>query len=79
MFDSLIQSIIYYSTETRGTTQVITKEIDARNKKKYSSSFLFIIILDFLLQNTEITTGLQTHPDEFLSDLDFADDTLLLD
>ena len=43
------------------------------------SSFLFIIILDFLLQNPEITTGLQTHPDEFLPDLDLAEEIVLLD
>ena len=41
--------------------------------------FLFIIVLDYVLQNTEATTGLQTHPNEMLSDLDFADDIVLLD
>ena len=41
--------------------------------------FLFIIVLDYVLQNTEATTGLQTHPNEMLPDLDFADDIVLLD
>ena len=41
--------------------------------------FLFIIVLDYVLRNTEATTGLQTHPDELLPDLDFADDIVLLD
>ena len=40
--------------------------------------FLFIIVLDCVLQNTEATTGLQTHPNEMLPDLDFADDIVLL-
>ena len=41
--------------------------------------FLFIIVLDFVLQKTKITTGLQTHPAELLPDLDFTDDIVLLD
>ena len=41
--------------------------------------FLFIIVLDYVLRNTEATTGLQTHPDELLPNLDFADDIVLLD
>ena len=41
--------------------------------------FLFIIVLDFALQKTKITTGLQTQPAELLPDLDFADDIALLD
>ena len=41
--------------------------------------FLFILVLDYVLQNTESTTGLQTHPDELLPNLDFADDIVLLD
>ena len=41
--------------------------------------FLFIIVLDYVLQNTEATTGLETHPNERLPDLDFADDIVLLD
>ena len=41
--------------------------------------FLFIVVLDYVLQNTEATTGLQTHPNELLPDLDFADDIVLLD
>ena len=41
--------------------------------------FLFIIVLNYVLRNTEATTGLQTHPDELLPDLDFADDIVLLD
>ena len=44
-----------------------------------SAPFLFIIVLDYLLQNTEATTGLQTHPSEMLPDLDFADDIVLFD
>ena len=36
--------------------------------------FLFIIVLDYVLRNTEATTGLQTHPDQLLPGLDFADD-----
>ena len=41
--------------------------------------FLFIIVLDCVLRNTEATTGLQTLPDELLPDLDFVDDIVLLD
>ena len=41
--------------------------------------FLFIIVLDYVLQNTEATTGLQTHPGQLLPDIDFADDIGLLD
>ena len=41
--------------------------------------FLFIIVLDYVLQNTEATTGLQTHPGKLLPDIDFADDISLLD
>ena len=41
--------------------------------------FLFVIVLDYVLWNTEARTGLQTHPDELLPDLDFADDIVLLD
>ena len=40
--------------------------------------FLFIVVLDYVLQSTEATTGLQTHPDKLLPDLDFADDIVLL-
>ena len=40
---------------------------------------LFIIVLDYVLRNTEATTGLQTHSDELFPDLNFADDTVLLD
>ena len=43
------------------------------------ASFLFILVLHHVLRNTEATTGLQTHPDDLLPDLDFADDTVLLD
>ena len=39
--------------------------------------FLFIIVLDYVLQNTEATTG--THLDELLPDLDFTNDIVLLD
>ena len=39
--------------------------------------FLFIIVLDYILQNTEATTG--THLDELLPDLDFTNDIVLLD
>ena len=41
--------------------------------------FWFIIVLDYVLQNTEATTGLQKHPDELLHYRDFADDIVLLD
>ena len=41
--------------------------------------FSFIIVLYYVLQNTEATTGLQIHPDELLPDLNFADDIVLLD
>lgn len=41
--------------------------------------FLFIIVLDFVLQKTEITIGLQTNPAELLPDLEFADNIVLLD
>ena len=41
--------------------------------------FLFIIVLDYVLQNIEATTNLQTHRNEMLFDLDFADDIVLLD
>ena len=41
--------------------------------------FLFIIVLDYVLQNTEAATGLQTHPNEMLPDLHFADDIVSLD
>ena len=41
--------------------------------------FLFIIVLDFVLQKTEIATGLLTHPAKLLPDLDFADHIVLLD
>ena len=36
-------------------------------------------VLDYVLQNTEATAGLQTNPNEMLPDLDFADDIVLLD
>ena len=39
--------------------------------------FLFIIVLDYVLQNTEATTG--THLDELLPGFDFTDDIVLLD
>ena len=39
--------------------------------------FLFIIVLDYVLQNTEATTG--THLDELLPDFDFTNDIVLLD
>ena len=41
--------------------------------------FLFIIVLDYVLQNIEATTDLQTHPDELWPDLDFSEDIVLLD
>ena len=41
--------------------------------------FSFIIVLHYVLQNTEATTDLQTHPDELLPDLDFANDIVLMD
>ena len=41
--------------------------------------FLFVVVLDYVLWNTEARTGLQTHSDELLPDLDFADDIVLLD
>ena len=41
--------------------------------------FLFITVLDYVLQNTEGTTGLQIHPNELLPDLVFAHDIVLLD
>ena len=36
------------------------------------------MVLEYVLQNTEATIDLQTHPDELLPDLDFADDIVLL-
>ena len=42
------------------------------------ATFLFIIVLDFALQTTEITS-LQTHPAKLLCELDLADDMILLD
>ena len=44
-----------------------------------SAPFLFIIVLDWVLQKTEITTGLQTHQAEILLGTDLAYDILLLD
>ena len=41
--------------------------------------FLFIIVLDYVLQNIEATTNLQKNRNEMLLDLDFADDIVLLD
>ena len=40
--------------------------------------FSFIIVLHYVLQNTEATTDLQTHPDELLPDLDFENDIVLM-
>ena len=37
------------------------------------------MILSFVLQNTEITTALQTHPDKLLSEFNFADNHVSLD
>ena len=44
-----------------------------------SAPFLFIIVLDWVLQKTEITTDLQTHQAEILLGTDLAYDILLLD
>ena len=41
--------------------------------------FLFIIVLDFILQKTPVAAGLQIKQDIRLPDLDFADDIVLLD
>ena len=42
--------------------------------------FLFIIVLDYILRQTESGNySVQTHPDKILTDLDFADDIVLLD
>ena len=53
------------------TTRVLQGDI--------SAPFLFIIVLDWVLQKTEITTGLQTHQAEILLGTDLAYDILLLD
>lgn len=37
------------------------------------------MILNFVLQNTEITTGLQTYSDKLLPEFDFADNNVSLD
>ena len=39
---------------------------------------LFIIVLNFVVQKTEIQAGLRAHPTKLLLDLDFADDIILL-
>ena len=41
--------------------------------------FLSITVLDYVLQNTEARTCLQTHPNEILPNIDFADDIVILD
>ena len=43
------------------------------------ASVLFITVLDYVLRNTEATTGLQTHSGEPLPDLNFPDNIVLLD
>lgn len=44
-----------------------------------TAPFLFIVVFDYVLQNTEATIGLQTHPHKLLPDLDFEDDIVSLD
>ena len=70
LYDSSISAFQYFSKEFLITTRVLQGDTLA--------PFLFIIVLDYVLQNTEATTGLQTHPNEMLPDLDFADDIILL-
>ena len=52
------------------TTRVLQKDTLA--------PFLFIIVLDYVLQSTEATIGSQTDPNEMLLNRHFADDIVLL-